>query len=109
MTSEFERCVFTNSGPPPFFFVVPFSFSLKFFDCELTMNVLTRFFVTKSRVGAHHLHSSASTLLGAKVVATRRLLPNSQARLEQQENIDLVQWQEDNTMPREQLLKDVKG
>ncbi|ORZ05771.1 D-isomer specific 2-hydroxyacid dehydrogenase [Absidia repens] len=55
-----------------------------------------------------HFHSSAPSFL-SKVVATRRLLPDSQARLERQENIDLVQWQGDNTMPRDQLLKDIKG
>jgi glyoxylate/hydroxypyruvate reductase len=43
------------------------------------------------------------------VVATRRLLPISQKRLEQQTQWDLVQWQEDRTIPREKLLNDIKG
>ncbi|KAI8342939.1 D-isomer specific 2-hydroxyacid dehydrogenase [Chlamydoabsidia padenii] len=75
------------------------------------MNVISRSFATTYRLTRQvtHFHTSVSTLMGAKVVATRRLLPNSQARLEQQKNIDLVQWQDDCTMPREQLLKDVKG
>ncbi|CDH56395.1 glyoxylate reductase hydroxypyruvate reductase [Lichtheimia corymbifera JMRC:FSU:9682] len=43
-----------------------------------------------------------------KVVATRILPPETQARLEAQ-NFDLVQWQQDCVMPREELLKQVKG
>ncbi|KAI7855184.1 D-isomer specific 2-hydroxyacid dehydrogenase [Circinella umbellata] len=43
-----------------------------------------------------------------KVVATRILPPDSQARLEAQ-NYDLVQWKEDSVMPRDELLKQVKG
>ncbi|KAG2228073.1 hypothetical protein INT45_009119 [Circinella minor] len=43
-----------------------------------------------------------------KVVATRILPPESQAHLEAQ-NYDLVQWKEDSVMPRDELLKQVKG
>lgn len=43
-----------------------------------------------------------------KVVVTRILPPESQARLEAQ-NYDLVQWKEDSVMPRDELLKQVKG
>lgn len=43
-----------------------------------------------------------------KVVATRILPPESQALLEAQQ-FDLVQWQQDCVMPREELLKQVKG
>ncbi|KAI9259483.1 D-isomer specific 2-hydroxyacid dehydrogenase [Phascolomyces articulosus] len=43
-----------------------------------------------------------------KVVATRILPPDAQARLEA-ENYDLVQWKEDNVMPRDELLKQVNG
>ncbi|ORX54482.1 hypothetical protein DM01DRAFT_1305090 [Hesseltinella vesiculosa] len=53
-------------------------------------------------------HSAAATM-APKVVATRRLLPQSQARLEALNQIDLVQWQGEDTMPRQQLLDDVKG
>ncbi|KAI9304751.1 D-isomer specific 2-hydroxyacid dehydrogenase [Cunninghamella echinulata] len=47
--------------------------------------------------------------MGAKVVVTRRLLPDSQKRLEEQKSFDVYQWPNENTMPREQLLKDIKG
>lgn len=43
-----------------------------------------------------------------KVVVTRILPPESQALLEAQQ-FDLVQWQQDCVMPREELLKQVKG
>ncbi|KAI9495311.1 hypothetical protein BDB00DRAFT_814098 [Zychaea mexicana] len=43
-----------------------------------------------------------------RVVATRILPPQTQARLEDQ-NYDLVQWKEDTVMPRDELLKQVKG
>ena len=47
-------------------------------------------------------------LMPFKVVATRILPPEAQARLEAQ-NYDLVQWTQDTVMPREELLKQVKG
>ncbi|SAM08643.1 hypothetical protein [Absidia glauca] len=76
------------------------------------MNSLSRSLWTKCypRPPTHisYFHSSSATSL-AKVVATRRLLPISQKRLEQQTQWDLVQWQEDRTIPREKLLKDIKG
>lgn len=43
-----------------------------------------------------------------RVVVTRRLPPTAQAALEKL-NADIYQWQEDCTMPRETLLKEVKG
>ncbi|KAI7878471.1 hypothetical protein K492DRAFT_164887 [Lichtheimia hyalospora FSU 10163] len=43
-----------------------------------------------------------------KVVATRILPPETQALLEAQ-HFDLVQWQQDCVMPRDELLKQVKG
>ncbi|KAL0097260.1 D-isomer specific 2-hydroxyacid dehydrogenase [Phycomyces blakesleeanus] len=54
------------------------------------------------------LFHSQSVLYGPRVVATRKLLPESQARLEAQ-GFDLVQWKEDASMPRDLLLKEVKG
>lgn len=49
-----------------------------------------------------------SSILTRKVVATRKLLEKSQARLENQ-GFELVQWPHDSSMPREKLLRDVKG
>jgi glyoxylate/hydroxypyruvate reductase len=43
-----------------------------------------------------------------RVVVTRRLPPTAQAALEKLD-ADIYQWQEDCTMPRETLLKEVKG
>ncbi|KAI8150152.1 D-isomer specific 2-hydroxyacid dehydrogenase [Fennellomyces sp. T-0311] len=43
-----------------------------------------------------------------KVVATRILPPEAQARLEAQK-YNLVQWTQDTVMPREELLKQVQG
>ena len=43
-----------------------------------------------------------------KVVVTRILPPETQALLEAQ-HFDLVQWQQDCVMPRDELLKQVKG
>ncbi|KAI8065313.1 D-isomer specific 2-hydroxyacid dehydrogenase [Gongronella butleri] len=76
------------------------------------MNVLSRTFLKhcypRPPHGAACFHSSVVSL-APKVVATRRLLPQSQTRLEQLDRIDLVQWQGEDTMPRKQLLEDVKG
>ncbi|ORE06805.1 hypothetical protein BCV72DRAFT_274307 [Rhizopus microsporus var. microsporus] len=44
----------------------------------------------------------------SKVVITRVLPPQTQARLLSQ-GFNIVQWQQDNTMPREELLKAVQG
>ncbi|KAI8388437.1 D-isomer specific 2-hydroxyacid dehydrogenase [Radiomyces spectabilis] len=52
-------------------------------------------------------HQSVPSL-AAKVVSTRKLLPESQARLEAQD-LDLVQWPEERSMPRDLLLKEIKG
>ncbi|KAI8093435.1 D-isomer specific 2-hydroxyacid dehydrogenase [Halteromyces radiatus] len=60
------------------------------------------------KIQCSSFHSTVSVML-PKVVATRRLLPDSQARLERLKNIELVQWQGEHTMPREQLLESVKG
>lgn len=53
-------------------------------------------------------HSSSSLSRDMKVVVTRILPPETQALLEAQ-HFDLVQWQQDCVMPREELLKQVKG
>lgn len=55
-----------------------------------------------------YFHSSAFVSAGRKVVATRKLLPASQERLEQQ-GFELIQWPKDSSMPRKTLLKDIKG
>lgn len=55
-----------------------------------------------------YFHSSAFVSAGRRVVATRKLLPASQERLEQQ-GFELIQWPKDSSMPRETLLKDIKG
>jgi hypothetical protein len=55
-----------------------------------------------------YFHSSAFVSAGKKVVATRKLLQKSQERLEQQ-GFELIQWPKDSSMPRETLLKDIKG
>lgn len=55
-----------------------------------------------------YFHSSAFASAGKKVVATRKLLQKSQERLEQQ-GFELIQWPKDSSMPRETLLKDIKG
>ncbi|KAL9547249.1 hypothetical protein MBANPS3_006253 [Mucor bainieri] len=55
-----------------------------------------------------YFHSSAFVSAGRKVVATRKLLPTSQERLEQQ-GFELIQWPKDSSMPRETLLNDIKG
>lgn len=55
-----------------------------------------------------YFHSSAFVSTGKKVVATRKLLQKSQERLEQQ-GFELIQWPKDSSMPREILLKDIKG
>lgn len=57
-----------------------------------------------SRRGFH----STAFAMAPKVVATRVLPPNAQARLEK-ENFDLKQWKEDSSMPRETLLKEIQG
>ncbi|CAO3631619.1 unnamed protein product [Cunninghamella blakesleeana] len=76
------------------------------------MNPLTKSLWTKlsSRpiIQISKFHSSIISM-GPKVVVTRRLLPDSQKRLEEQKGFDLYQWANDDTMPREQLLKDIKG
>lgn len=51
---------------------------------------------------------SAAHVLAPKVIATRVLPQQSQARL-LSENFDLTQWQQDCLMPREELLEKVKG
>lgn len=44
----------------------------------------------------------------SKIVVTRVLPPQTQARLLSQ-GFNIVQWQQDSTMPREELLKAVQG
>lgn len=46
--------------------------------------------------------------MAPKVLVTRILPPKTQERLLQQ-NFELIQWQEDCTIPREVLLEKVKG
>jgi glyoxylate/hydroxypyruvate reductase len=54
-----------------------------------------------------YFHSTAYT--GAKkVLATRKLLPTSQERLEKQ-GFELIQWPKDSSMPRDLFLEQVKG
>ncbi|KAI9317577.1 D-isomer specific 2-hydroxyacid dehydrogenase [Dichotomocladium elegans] len=60
--------------------------------------------ILNQRLGFH----SASRNLAPKVVVTRILPQHSQARLLAQD-FDLIQWQEDRLMPREELLKEVRG
>lgn len=55
----------------------------------------------------HAFHSSAHAL-APKVIATRVLPQQSQARL-LSENLNLTQWQQDCLMPRAELLEKVKG
>lgn len=62
----------------------------------------------KPHVLHHSFHSTSLVNAGKKVVATRRLLKKSQERLEKQ-GFELIQWQHDSSMPRELLLKQVKG
>ncbi|KAI8142797.1 D-isomer specific 2-hydroxyacid dehydrogenase [Fennellomyces sp. T-0311] len=54
-----------------------------------------------------YFHSNARAL-APKVVATRVLPQNAQAYLKKQD-FDLTQWPEDSLMPRDLLLKEVKG
>lgn len=46
--------------------------------------------------------------MAPKLVVTRILPPDAQRRLEQLP-FELVQWQQDCTMPRDELLQSVKG
>lgn len=55
-----------------------------------------------------YFHSSAFASAGKKVVATRKLLKQSQVRLEKQ-GFELIQWPQDSSMPRDILLKDIQG
>lgn len=46
--------------------------------------------------------------MAPKVLVTRLLPPQTQARLIEQD-FELIQWQEDSTIPRDILLEKVKG
>lgn len=81
------------------------SLSLLFYfsqDMLRTLTIKTTLINNQARL----FHTSS--ILTRKVVATRKLLEKSQARLENQ-GFELVQWPHDSSMPREKLLRDVKG
>jgi glyoxylate/hydroxypyruvate reductase len=63
---------------------------------------------TLLRQGLKSSFHSSAFVGGKKVLATRLLLKESQERLEKQ-GFDLIQWPQDSSMPRETLLKDIKG
>jgi hypothetical protein len=49
-----------------------------------------------------------STNMSPRVVVTRRLPPQAQATLEKLD-AEIYQWQEDSAIPRDVLLKEIKG
>lgn len=49
-----------------------------------------------------------STNMSPRVVVTRRLPPQAQATLEKLD-AEIYQWQEDSAIPRDVLLKQIKG
>ncbi|KAG1048527.1 hypothetical protein G6F43_009088 [Rhizopus delemar] len=61
--------------------------------------------LTNVQINRFHTSSAAN---GKKVLATRTLLRHSQERLEKQ-GFKLIQWPHDTCMPRERLLKEIKG
>ncbi|KAG0174636.1 hypothetical protein DFQ30_003624 [Apophysomyces sp. BC1015] len=73
------------------------------------LKTLTRGTLCAGRyIGSYHYIHSSTAAAASKVVATRVLLPKSQARLEAQ-GLNLVQWKQDSAMPRDTLLKEIKG
>jgi glyoxylate/hydroxypyruvate reductase len=80
-----------------------------FFLSNIMLNLLkTRVPSTVFQQQLTYFHSSAFVSAGKKVVATRKLLKQSQERLEKQ-GFELVQWPQDSSMPRDILLKDIQG
>lgn len=61
--------------------------------------------LTNVQINRFHTSSAAND---KKVLATRTLLRHSQERLEKQ-GFKLIQWPHDTCMPRERLLKEIKG
>ncbi|OBZ91465.1 Glyoxylate reductase/hydroxypyruvate reductase [Choanephora cucurbitarum] len=66
------------------------------------------FGLTQSSIRSSPFHTSSVANTARKVVVTRRLLQNSQKRLENQ-GFELIQWPEDSAMPRQKLLNDIQG
>lgn len=70
--------------------------------------VTIRPFIAHSAISFRRAFHTSMLSLAPKVVATRVLPAQSQARLEAQD-FNLTQWQQDSNMPRETLLKEVQG
>lgn len=98
--SAFSQKYTTNRG----MHIQLYFFFLFFFLKDMLRTLTIKSALINNRTRLFH----TSSVLTRKVVATRKLLERSQKRLENQ-GFELIQWPHDSSMPREKLIRDIKG